>query len=210
MPATGRSGPLPAIRPRSKRKPPHPTGRCLRRLSPTERCLGEQIFTAGNAADYQAFASLVTEYVHWSRMRYAADPWFVEQVFGYQSLESELKTLAETYGPPNGTTLLARRDHEICGGGAFRHFSHGSCEMKRLFVPQRFAGAGIGRRLCQELMRTAAARGYRRMLLDTGNLLKEAISLYHSLGFRECPPYRQYPDELMPFLLFMEAELPQP
>jgi GNAT superfamily N-acetyltransferase len=171
--------------------------------------LPDQIFTAHSEADYAAFADLVTEYIQWSRARYASDPWFVEQVFGYQSLEAELKTLASTYGPPKGVTLLARRAGVISGGGAFRHFSDGHCEMKRLFVPQRFAGQGTGRRLCQDLMHTAARHGYQRMLLDTGNLLREAISLYHSMGFRECAPYREYPAELMPFLVFMEAELPR-
>lgn len=170
----------------------------------------EQIFTATSDADYLAFADLVTEYVQWCRVRYESDPWFVEQVFGYQSLDAELKTLAQAYGPPNGTTLLARRDDVISGGGAFRRFATGVCEMKRLFVPQRFAGQGTGRLLCRELMRTAAVEGYQRMYLDTANLLKEAIGLYHSMGFRECAPYREYPAELMPFLVFMEAPLPGP
>ncbi|MGA3156779.1 MAG: GNAT family N-acetyltransferase [Steroidobacteraceae bacterium] len=170
----------------------------------------EQIFTATSDPDYLAFAGLVTEYVQWCRVRYESNPWFVEEVFGFQSLEAELKTLAKAYGPPNGTTLLAIRDGVISGGGAFRRFSAECCEMKRLFVPQRFAGQGTGRLLCRELMHTAAREGYTRMLLDTGNLLKEAIGLYHSMGFRECAPYRKYPAELMPFLVFMEAELPGP
>jgi GNAT superfamily N-acetyltransferase len=172
--------------------------------------LPEQIFIATSDADYRAFAGLVTEYVQWCRARYESNPWFVEEVFGFQSLEAELKTLPKAYGPPNGTTLLATRDGVISGGGAFRRFSADSCEMKRLFVPQRFAGQGTGRLLCRELMRVAAGEGYERMLLDTGNLLKEAISLYHSMGFRECAPYREYPAELMPFLVFMEAKLPGP
>lgn len=169
--------------------------------------LTEQIFTATSAADYQVFAGLVTEYLQWCRVRYQSDPRFVEEVFGYQSLEAELKTLAHVYGAPNGTTLLAHRDGVISGGGAFRRFAPGICEMKRLFVPQRFAGHGTGRLICRELMRAAANEGYTLMRLDTGNLLKEAIGLYHSMGFRECAPYREYPANLMPYLVFMEADL---
>jgi GNAT superfamily N-acetyltransferase len=184
-----------------------PNSGVLRHPSPA---LADQLFIATSATDYRAFAGLVSEYVQWCRVRYESDPWFVEQVFGYQSLEAELATLASTYGPPNGTTLLARRDGAISGGGAFRRFADGICEMKRLFVPERFAGQGTGRLLCRELMCTAARAGYTRMCLDTANLLKEAIGLYHSMGFRECAPYRVYPNELMPFLVFMEAELPIP
>lgn len=178
------------------------------RVSPAEADLSEQIFTASSVADYLAFAGLVTEYVQWCRKRYESEPRFVEQVFSFQSLDRELEALSTTYGPPNGSTLLVRREGVIRGGGAYRRLSAESCEMKRLFVPERFAGEGTGRLLCRELMLAAARDGYRRMLLDTGNLLKEAIGLYRSMGFRECAPYRHYPAELMPYLVFMEAELP--
>lgn len=158
--------------------------------------------------DVAAFATLVTQYVDWCRVRYANDhAWFVERVFGYQSLEAERAGLSTAYTPPNGRVLLVRRDGEVCGGGAYRHREDGLCEMKRVFVPDRFKGQGIGRTLCHALMNAARADGYTRMCLDTANLLTEAIALYHSLGFRECPPYIQYPPDLMPFIVFMERSL---
>ena len=48
------------------------------------------------------------------------------------------------------------------------------------------------------------------MRLDTATLLTEAIVMYKSLGFRECPPHRAYPDELMSYLIFMEISLARP
>ena len=56
-------------------------------------------------------------------------------------------------------------------------------------------------------MDAARREGYRVMHLDTSRRLTEAIALYESFGFRECPPYRAYPPDLMPHLLFMEAGL---
>jgi len=169
--------------------------------------VSEQLYVATTPEDYQVFAALVSEYVQWCRGRYQQQRWFVEQVFGHQALEDELKALAQTYGAPNGITLLARSDGEVRGGGAYRRLADGSCEMKRLFVPPRHAGQGTGRRLCAALMDAARAEGIALMRLDTARLLREAIGLYKSMGFRECPPYRHYPAELMPFLLFMEAPL---
>ena len=49
--------------------------------------------------------------------------------------------------------------------------------------------------------------GFRLMRLDTGNLLTEAIGMYKSIGFRVCAPYHQYPQALMPYLVFMEMPL---
>ncbi len=79
--------------------------------------------------------------------------------------------------------------------------------MKRLFISTRFSGHGAGRLLATALMEAARAEGYSLMQLDTGNLLKEAIGLYTSLGFEACPPYLTYPDRLMPYLVFMQKHL---
>lgn len=165
------------------------------------------ITEATTADDFAAFGALVTEYVGWCRTRYAEHQWFVERVFGYQSLDAELAGLSTAYAPPRGRAFLARIDGVVCGGGAYRRRDDGSCEMKRLFVPDRFKGQGIGRALCEALFAGARADGYTRMVLDTAHLMTEAIAMYHSFGFREREPYIQYPDDLMPFVVFMERRL---
>jgi GNAT superfamily N-acetyltransferase len=169
--------------------------------------MSETFLVASTAAHYAAFADLIRAYVAWSRKRYEDDVGFVDAVFGHQSLEAELADLAQTYGPPAGRTVLARQSGEIVAGGAYRRLSEGICEMKRLFVPERVQGHGLGRRVCQALMRHAREDGFQVMRLDTGNRLVEAQALYRSLGFRDCPPYHDYPEALRPYLIFMEADL---
>jgi hypothetical protein len=78
----------------------------------------ELLYSASTPSDYEAFALLVSEYVGWCRSRYQHDAWFVQQVFGYQELDQELRELATAYGPPKGKTLLARCDYQIVGGGS--------------------------------------------------------------------------------------------
>ena len=158
-------------------------------------------------SDYASFGILVSEYVEWCRSRYQHDAWFVDQTFGHQGLDQELRELAVMYGPPNGKTLLAYLDSELCGGGAYRRLPDGTCEMKRLFVADRFRGHGIGRELGSALIESASAEGYSLMRLDTGNLLTEAISMYHNMGFRHCTPHRSYPPKLLEYLVFMELPL---
>ena len=121
----------------------------------------ETIRCAQTAADYAAFARLIREYVDWGRERYRDQAWFVDKVFGHQSLEQELQALGRAYGPPEGATLLAVSADEVRGAGAWRRLSGEICEMKRVFVPIRFQGQGLGRRLCQALMDEAGAAGYR-------------------------------------------------
>jgi putative acetyltransferase len=79
--------------------------------------------------------------------------------------------------------------------------------MKRLFVPDQFRGKGYGRKLCEALIQSAREDRFKLMRLDTGDRLTEAISLYQSFGFRPCAPYNEYPDNLMPYIVFMERPL---
>ena len=56
-------------------------------------------------------------------------------------------------------------------------------------------------------MSAAIADGCSKMQLDAGNRLTEAISMYESIGFKHIKPYQEYPERLMPYLVFMEKLL---
>lgn len=173
--------------------------------------MAEPIRLASTPGDFAAFAALVAEYVAWFRVRYQDDAAFVDGIFGHQSLDTELQALPRAYSAPNGRAFLAiREDGQVGGAGAYRRLADGACEMKRLFVPARHAGRGIGRRLCNALIASARAEGYTEMRLDTGRRLTEAIAMYESLGFTRCPPYHAYPAELMREIVFMDLPLAKP
>jgi GNAT superfamily N-acetyltransferase len=162
---------------------------------------------ATTPTDFEEFGTLIREYEAWLHERYADVPGLIDGVRAHQDLDAELAALPEKYGPPAGRTLLARRGEQVTGCVAYRDLHDGSCEMKRLFVPARFNGHGTGRLLCEALIAAAAADGYRHMRLDTGFLNSEAMAMYATLGFRECPPYSDYPDDLGAHLRFMERDL---
>jgi GNAT superfamily N-acetyltransferase len=169
--------------------------------------MNELIREASSERDYRAFSQLIGEYVAWLRARYEQDNWLITEVLDQQSLSSELNSLSTMYGPPNGRAFVAAYDNDVRGCGAYRRLADGTCEMKRLFVPERFQGAGLGRRLCSVLIASAREDGFRLMRLDTGNLMKEAITMYQSFGFTECSPYYEYPEQLMAHFVFMELPL---
>jgi ribosomal protein S18 acetylase RimI-like enzyme len=111
----------------------------------------------------------------------------------FQDFERELEELPGEYSEPNGCILLAFLDSELAGCVALRPFSPGICEMKRMYVRPMFRGKGIGRTLAQAVITEARDRGYGKMRLDSLPTMKEAQSLYRSLGFREIGPYRPNP-----------------
>jgi ribosomal protein S18 acetylase RimI-like enzyme len=76
--------------------------------------------------------------------------------------------------------------------------------MKRLYIRPAHRGLGLGRALAEHAIREAAARGYRRLCLDTLPSMKGAMVLYGSLGFTEIEPYCRNP---VPGALFLGRNL---
>lgn len=124
----------------------------------------------------------------------------------FQSFQEELDTLPGKYSPPEGALLVAFLDEQIVGCIAMRPLSAGVCEMKRLYLRPAGRGHGLGRSLCEEIIKCARANGYQKMKLDTVAKLKAAIALYRDLGFVDCEKYCENPQ---PDVVYMELVLRQ-
>src|ERR1035437_4068261 len=117
----------------------------------------------------------------------------------FQSFTEELVGLPGEYAPPRGTLLLARVDEELAGCCALRPLDAvdypNACEMKRLYVRERFRRTGMGRQLAEAILDYARLVDYDCVLLDTLDEMESARALYQELGFEEIPPYYHNPIE---------------
>ena len=100
--------------------------------------------------------------------------------------------------------IVVYEDDKVIGGGAIRRYDDENIELKRVFVRPEYQGRGIGSRLVSLLMEWAVELGYKRMLLETGELLAESCAVYKKLGFKVIPNYGPYKD--MPESLCMAKE----
>lgn len=125
----------------------------------------------------------------------------------YQGVESEIADLPGEFSPPEGCLLIAEMDDNLVGGVALRPFEPGICEMKRLFVKPEYRSKGVGKALANEIISEAKKKGYKKMLLDTGDFMVAAQKLYSSLGFRIVDQYYDVPAEVLKRTVFMELSL---
>ncbi|MFF0991106.1 GNAT family N-acetyltransferase [Kocuria nitroreducens] len=93
-----------------------------------------------------------------------------------------------------GGLLLLLEGGATVGGGAFRRHDDATAELKRVWTAPAHHRRGISRRVLAELERLAAAGGYRRIHLTTGNRQPKAFALYRSSGYVPLPgAARVYP-----------------
>jgi len=111
----------------------------------------------------------------------------------FQNFDQELQHFTSEYAAPKGAFLLAEDSGRYVACIGLRPFADDIGEIKRLYVARAARGRGLGRVLVERVIIVARQIGYRSLLLDTLPFMKEAQSLYLSLGFRPTAAYRFNP-----------------
>ena len=80
---------------------------------------------------------------------------------------------------------------EIIGTAALKRMGERRCELKSLYLYERFQGRGLGRMLLKTVIEEAARSGYREMYLDTLSTSARALILYEKAGFVRTERYNK-------------------
>lgn len=100
--------------------------------------------------------------------------------------------------------LLAKVFGESAGCIALRKISEDTCEMKRLYVRDKYRGIGLGKNLIQIFIEEARKLNYKYIRLDTLISLESAVNLYKYFGFYEIDSYIYNP---LDGALYMEKKI---
>jgi len=165
------------------------------------------IIQATSEEHFEDVRALKRSYVAWQRATYFEYLDLVDKYYDREQIEAELAALPGKFGSPAGCLLLAYNGDAAAGTAALQDLGDQICEMKGMFVEQRFQGKGLGRALGEALIEEARAIGYHKMRLETGPRQFAAHALYRRLGFQEIEPYHYIPQEFRGFGLFMELIL---
>ncbi len=98
---------------------------------------------------------------------------------------SWLPVPAAELAPPDGGLVIGLLNGVPVTGGAFRRFDAETAEFKRIWTDSGCRRRGYAKALLAELEASAAARGYRRVYLITGDRQPEAEALYRTIGYTE-------------------------
>jgi len=104
---------------------------------------------------------------------------------GDPALDKDIEQIEETYIHNNGEFLVGLQDNKVVCMGAFKKIDDETAEIKRIRIEREYQGRGIGGILLSELEKSARAKGYRRVVLDTTSRQVPAQKLFSRSGYVE-------------------------
>jgi DNA-binding MarR family transcriptional regulator/GNAT superfamily N-acetyltransferase len=95
--------------------------------------------------------------------------------------------------PPTGRFVVALSEGEPVACGGLQTIEPGVGEIKRMWVDERWRGAGLGSRMLRRLEQDARDLGLGVVRLDTNSALTEAIEMYERADYRAIDRYNDNP-----------------
>jgi putative acetyltransferase len=85
-------------------------------------------------------------------------------------------------------------DDEPLGCGGVRQLDDTEAEVKRMFVDQVHRGTGVSTAIIRRLEQYGRERGWRRLVLETGNQQPDAVRFYTREGYESIARFGYYID----------------
>jgi len=80
---------------------------------------------------------------------------------------------------------------KIIGAVGVKELDNASCELKSLYLLEKYHGKGYGKCLLGKAIDYAKEAGYEKMYLDSLSTSTKAIGLYHRFGFTDTERYNE-------------------
>lgn len=101
----------------------------------------------------------------------------------FADLDRDLGRFGDT-GADAAVYLVAQWGAEVVGSLILSRMDEQTLKLSAFYVDAACRGQGVGRRLLMEAVATGAARGYRRIYLETWDKMAAAVRLYTAFGWR--------------------------
>ncbi len=88
--------------------------------------------------------------------------------------------------------LLAYIGEKCVGCTGMKKYAEHIVEIKRLWVEPAYRGMGIATKMMSEVEKKAIQNGFQKSILQTREIMHDAVSLYQKLGYRQILSYPPY------------------
>ena len=102
--------------------------------------------------------------------------------------DSDLSDIERSYISSGGAFKVLVDNNNTIGSYGLYKIDNTTCELRKMYLNSTYRGRGFGILMMEDAFETAAGLDYKRMVLETNSVLKEAISLYKKYGFTEFKP----------------------
>lgn len=88
--------------------------------------------------------------------------------------------------------LIAYDDNQPIGCASFKEYSRYDAEIKRVWVQPEYRCKHIASKMMEQIEERAKEKGFRRAILQTREIMVDAVGLYEKLGYtriKNYPPY---------------------
>lgn len=114
---------------------------------------------------------------------------FVLKEFGYEydkNLDLDLEDIEKHYSIADKSVFLVYlHDGDVIGTIALKKINKTTCEIRRIYVNKDFRKKGVGKMLFNEFTKYAQKFNYKKIILDTTEIMTAAIKFYEKYGFEK-------------------------
>lgn len=103
--------------------------------------------------------------------------------------DAGMPTLTHDLTPPNGVFYVAQDEETVVACGGLKVLDAITAEVKHMYVQPRHRGRGIGAQILAAVEQHARSLGMTRVVLDTNECLREAVTMYEQKGYDSIEPY---------------------
>ena len=101
--------------------------------------------------------------------------------------DADLQDIEANYHHRGGYfAVLQDESGAVVGSYGLYRLSADVCELRKMYLDPTCRGKGLGKQMLEDALARAKQMGFKRMVLETASVLREAISLYRKYGFVPC------------------------